>query len=56
LIGTYQPHISLDTYSFDVADKSKIFRFQLEAFNNAGSVKSGVASFVLANVPDKPTN
>jgi len=27
----------------------------VEAFNNAGSVMSGVATFILSNVPEKPS-
>jgi len=36
------------------ADTTKTFKFTIEAENNAGSITSGVAFFVLANVPDQP--
>lgn len=53
-VGVYEPHISSDTITFAGTDTTKTFRFQVEAFNNAGSVKSGVAIFVLSNVPETP--
>ena len=56
LVNEYEPHISQDTVTLTVADTSKSFRLQVEALNNAGSIKSGVALFVLSNVPEKPTS
>ena len=49
-----EPHISSYQITLAALDTSKTFRVQLTAFNDAGSVQSGVGSFVLADVPSAP--
>jgi hypothetical protein len=36
------------------SDTGNIFRVQIEAFNEAGSIKSAIGEFVLASIPDAP--
>lgn len=49
-----EPHITTYEIALDAGDTSKTFRVQLVVFNDAGSVQSGVGSFVLADVPNAP--
>ena len=50
------PFARSKTITFDVSNKGTKYRFQLEAFNIAGSVKSGITEVVLAGVPDAPAD
>jgi hypothetical protein len=52
LVGTYEPQELEGTISLTVAETSNTYRVQIVAYNNGGSITSGIASFVLANVPD----
>lgn len=54
LVSTYEPQELEATITLTAADESKTFRVQVKAFNHAGSITSGIGSFVIANVPDQP--
>ncbi len=43
------------TITFASGNEGTVYRFQLEAINGAGSVKSGIAQVTLAGVPETPT-
>jgi hypothetical protein len=53
--GDLEPHVTSATITLAGADTSKTFRVQLAAFNDAGSVLSGIGEFILANVPEAPS-
>lgn len=52
--GALEPHVTSYTIPLSPADASKTFRVQLVAHNDAGSVSSGIGSFLLANTPEAP--
>jgi hypothetical protein len=52
--GDLEPHVTSATITLTGADTSKTFRVQLAAFNDAGSARSGIGEFILANVPEAP--
>ena len=54
VVDTYEPQIYQDTVTLNIADKGKTYKFTIEGENNAGSVTSGIAFFILANVPATP--
>lgn len=54
LVDTYEPQKLEGTATLTGADTSKTYRFQIKAYNDGGFVDSGIASFVLADVPDTP--
>ena len=55
LVDTYEPQEIEGTATLTGADTSKTYRFQIYAYNDGGFVQSGIASFILANVPDTPS-
>ena len=52
--GALEPHVTSMTVPLSASDSSKTFQVQLVAHNDAGSVSSGVGSFLLANSPEAP--
>lgn len=54
-VGIFEPHVSSATItSFTAADTSKTFRLQVKATTAGGVALSGISSFILAAVPQKP--
>jgi hypothetical protein len=37
-------------------DTGKTYRFQIEVFNYEGTKISNIATYIIATIPDKPTN
>jgi hypothetical protein len=52
--GDLEAHITSYKIPLSASDSSKTFQAQLVAHNDAGSVSSGIGSFVLADVPEAP--
>ena len=52
--GALEPHVTSYTIPLSASDASKTFGVQLVAHNDAGSVSSGIGSFLLADTPEAP--
>lgn len=53
-VATFEPQELEGTITLTSSETSKTYRVQIIAYNAAGSVTSGIGSFVLADVPEKP--
>ena len=49
-----EPQVTDHTITLTPSDTASTFRVQLKAYNEVGSVMSGIGSFVLADIPDAP--
>jgi hypothetical protein len=51
-VASFEPHVSQTQIAS--LTKSSTYRLQVKASHVAGEITSGIGSFVLANVPEKP--